>query len=335
MDHLISIVIPVFNIQEYLSPCLDSVLNQTHKDIEVIVVDDGSTDQTPAIAETYARRDQRLRVIHKENGGVTSARLLGVSGATGEWVGFVDGDDYAEPEMFEHLLKNALTHGADISHCGYQMVFPDRTDYYYNTGRFMVQESREALRDLLRGSFEPGLCNKLFHRHLFHEMLSKDLMDTSIRINEDLLMNYYLFRPAAKTVFEDFCPYHYLIRRGSAATSKVQAYKIQDIGKVRRILMQETAGDDELYAASLESYTRHLIRTATMKKRSYPEEMAACIDFSQKELNERIFEVRQNRHISQRLKIQASIAAAEPGLYRFIHSVYGEISGAAHKYDIK
>ena len=173
MDNKISIVIPAYNIENYLGTTLDSVLAQTYSNIEIIVVNDGSKDGTGAVIDSYAAREKRIKAIHKENGGVTSARLRGVQEASGEWIGFVDGDDGIEPDMYERLLENALKYGADISHCGYQMVFPNgRVDYYYNTGRLVQQDKITGLSELLSGAMiEPGLCNKLFHKHLFHGLL--------------------------------------------------------------------------------------------------------------------------------------------------------------------
>ena len=176
MDNKISIIIPAYNLEDYLGATLESVLAQTHRTIEIIVVNDGSKDGTGAVADRYAQKDSRVRVIHKENGGVTSARLRGVAEATGEWIGFVDGDDLVEPWIYEHLLKNALKYTADISHCGYQMVFPNRVDYYYNTGRLVQQDRASGLNDLIRGQFvEPGLCNKLYRRELFEPLLKENL----------------------------------------------------------------------------------------------------------------------------------------------------------------
>ena len=120
----VSIVIPAYNIASYVGKCLESVLAQTLKDIEVIVVDDGSTDETVEVIKLYKNKDKRIKLIQKENGGVTSARLAGIRVATGEYIGFVDGDDQIEADMYERLLANAIKYHADISHCGYQMVFP-------------------------------------------------------------------------------------------------------------------------------------------------------------------------------------------------------------------
>ena len=140
MDTRISVIIPAYNIENYLARTLDSVLAQTYTNLEVIVVNDGSKDGTGAVIDAYAGRDGRIKAIHKENGGVSSARLRGVAEATGDWIGFVDGDDFVEPDMYQRLLDNARIHDAQISHCGYKMVFPSgKIDYYYNSGKLVVQ----------------------------------------------------------------------------------------------------------------------------------------------------------------------------------------------------
>ena len=153
MGPIRSVIVPVYNLEKDLPRCLDSILAQTHGALEVIVVDDGSRDGSRAVLEEYARRDDRVKPIFKENGGVTSARLRGVAEATGEWVGFVDGDDEIEPDMYGWLLENARKYGADVSHCGYQMVFSDgRVHYFHNSGRIREQDPDTAIRDLLEGT---------------------------------------------------------------------------------------------------------------------------------------------------------------------------------------
>lgn len=126
----ISIIIPVYNIAEYLPRCLDSVLVQTHKNLEIIVVDDGSIDSSKDVINAYAEKDSRIVAIFKENSGVSDTRNKGLEIATGDYIGFVDGDDYIEPDMYEILLKNALKYNADISHCGYKLITPI-TEYYF------------------------------------------------------------------------------------------------------------------------------------------------------------------------------------------------------------
>ena len=241
----ISVVIPVYNVAADLSRCLDSVLAQTYQNLEIIAVDDGSTDNSGEILERYAAEYSQIKVIHQANGGVTSARLRGVEMASGEWIGFVDGDDEIEPDMYERLLENAVKYDADISHCGYQMVFSDgRVNYFHNTGRTVQQDKPTGLKNLLAGSMvEPGLWNKLFHKSLFHSLLHNDLMDLSIKINEDLLMNFYLFCQAEKSVFEDFCPYHYIVRSTSASRQKLNEHKIYDPIKATELILPAAPDD--------------------------------------------------------------------------------------------
>ena len=122
---LISIIVPAYNIEKFVERCLESISAQTYQDLEIIVVDDGSTDSTAEVIDQYRKKDDRVIAIHKQNGGVSTARSAGLAIATGEYIGFVDGDDYIEPQMFERLLTNMRKYGADISHCGYKMIFPD------------------------------------------------------------------------------------------------------------------------------------------------------------------------------------------------------------------
>ena len=239
MNDLISIIVPAYNVESYLGRCLESIFSQTYPYIEVIVVDDGSTDKTSEVIEKY--KDQhpvQMKSIQTLNSGPASARLKGVSIAKGKWIGFVDSDDEIESYMYEFLLHNAKLYHADISHCGYQLVLPEgNINYFYNTGRLIQQDKITGLKDLLEGSFvEPGLWNKLFRKSLFHKLLKYDVMDTSIKINEDLLMNYYLFSEANKMIYEDCCLYHYFARKNSATRSDLNEKKIFDPIRVKEII---------------------------------------------------------------------------------------------------
>lgn len=157
---LVSVIIPAYNIEKYIGRCLDSVLSQIYENLEIIIVDDGSSDGTGKILDDYEKRDSRIKVIHKENGGVSSARNKGLDMAVGDYIGFVDGDDIIAPEMYETLVKLLEEEDADIAHCGYQMVFPDRVDYYYNTGKRKVQTTKEGLKDLLLGEIIEAWISK-------------------------------------------------------------------------------------------------------------------------------------------------------------------------------
>lgn len=334
MNDKISVVIPAYNIQEYLEQTLDSVLAQTYENLEIIVVNDGSRDNTGAVADAYMAKDSRVRVIHKENGGVTSARLRGVAEATGDYIGFVDGDDFIEPQMYARLMENLRTYEAEISHCGYQMVFPSRVDYYYNTGRLVLQEGEQGCADLLDGNFvEPGLVNKLYRKELFAGL--PEWMDSTIRINEDLLMNFYLFRQTQKTVFEDVCPYHYVLRKGSAATSRLNEYKLKDPLKVLHRLLEETADIPEWNAIVQRRLVYQLIGTATLPFGDQKELIAPVRREARRELRQGIRHTLRGSNFSKKLKIMALWAAIWPWSYCTVHKLYARIRGTDKKYEVK
>ena len=329
MKDKISIVVPVFNIEGYVERCLQSLLQQTYTNLEILTIDDGSTDRSGEIIDRLAETDSRIKVIHKENGGVTSARMTGIENATGEWIGFVDGDDEVESDMFEHLLRNAIAYDSDISHCGYQMLFPDgHVDYYYNTGYLAQQDKITALQELLSGSrIEPGLWNKLFRKTLFQSLLHGEAVPLDIKINEDLLMNYLLFKEANQTVYEDFCPYHYILRKGSAATTK-KRYHITDPLRVMERIKNELRNNTQLYPVIYSRYIYVLIGAAAQKQ--WFEESKAA----RKQLKQEFYTKEIANCVSAKIRLMALGAGFMPHMYRFVRHIYDQITGVSKKYDV-
>ena len=333
--HKISIVVPAYNIAEYLPRCLDSILDQTYKNIEVIVVNDGSKDNTEDVIKEYCQKDSRIKLISKINEGVTKARLTGMKAATGQWLGFVDGDDFIEPEMYETLLSNALKYEADISHCGYQMVFPSRVDYYHNTGKLIEQDKDSGIKDLLEGGFvEPGLWNKLYKKSLCDEFLKDDSMDFSIKITEDLLMNFYMFSKSEKSVYFDKCFYHYILRKGSAATSSVNENKLRDPLKVLNIIKSDCTDNEELQRILNARISANLIATATISTKPNPKLIKPYKKNARKELRKMLPELLKGNYSLKR-KILAFWVAVWPWSYGAVHYLYAKITGVDKKYEVK
>lgn len=237
-EERISVIVPAYNNAPWLPRALDSLLAQTYENLEIIVVNDGSKDDTKTVLDGYAAKYDRIKAIHKENGGVTSARLRGVAEASGDWIGFMDGDDEIEPQMFARLMENAKAYAADISHCGHQVLFPDgRVGYVHNSKGLRQQDHLTGVKDLLDGGeVESSLCTKLFRKELFAGLES--WMDPAIKNNEDYLMNYYLFAQANSGIFEDVCPYHYILRQGSASYRQLNEHTIFDPIRVREKILQ-------------------------------------------------------------------------------------------------
>lgn len=317
---LISIIVPVFNLENELPRCLDSILAQSYQSIEVIVVDDGSSDNSADVMRQYAEKDSRIKPVFQENGGVTSARLHGVREASGQWIGFVDGDDKIESDMYERLLRNAAEYHADISHCGYQMCFDNgRIHYFHNTGLLVQQDKITALKELLSGSrIEPGLWNKLFHKTLFHSLLHGEAVPLNIKINEDLLMNYRLFSAAEQTVFEDWCPYHYIVRSASASRAKLNPHKIYDPIKVKEIIRQDSPV--ELHDAAQQAYINTCINTyhaLLMEGEEYKDDLRMVHELLVKEAGD--FSL-----LGRKRELMANMITHMPVLYRPIYAVYSQ-----------
>ena len=176
-DYKVSVIVAAYNIQDYIVKCLKSIANQTYKNFEVIVVDDGSSDNTGKLADEFAENDKRFIVIHKENGGVSSARNRGIDIASGDFIGFVDGDDIIEDDMYEMLVNNAIKYNADISHCGYKLVENNKETLFYGTEKLIIQDRKKGLLDLFEGTLiEPSLCNKIFKNNIVGD----------IRLNESI-----------------------------------------------------------------------------------------------------------------------------------------------------
>lgn len=255
LDLKISVIIPAYNVAPWLPRCIESIQAQTYSHLEILLIDDGSTDGSGNIIDEYAQKDTRIVAVHQENAGLVAAREKGISLATGTYVSFVDGDDMIEPDFLERLLANALKYNADISHCGMKYCFYDgRVKLHYGTGEIVEYDNLAGVRELLRGSkIEPSLCNKLYRR----ELLPDSCLDPSVMNNEDLLRNFVLFSRANKTVFEDFCGYQYWRRAGSMSNNGFRAKVCRDILRARFLILENS--NEQTKPAAKQSYLNALI----------------------------------------------------------------------------
>ena len=163
---LISIIVPIYGVEQYLDRCVDSIVNQSYQNLEIILVDDGSPDKCPAMCDEWAEKDSRIKVIHKENGGLSDARNAGMAIATGELMGFVDSDDYIAPEMYRLLYENMVETDSDISCCGVEMVWEDGTPsrMLTKTG-CCVLNREEAMEAIIEESWlKHPVTNRLYRR---------------------------------------------------------------------------------------------------------------------------------------------------------------------------
>lgn len=322
-DYKISIIIPAYNIAPYLPRCLDSVLAQTYSNLEIIVVDDGSTDNTKKVISEYAQKDSRIVPVYKENTGVSDTRNKGLDIATGDYIGFVDGDDYIENNMYESLLNNALKYNAGISHCGYKLKFPANEYDLHGTGKIIEQDKQQGIIDLLEGTLvEPSLCNKLFSKKCVKGLQ----MRKDIKMNEDLLFNIMSFAKSEKSIFEDKPLYNYIMRTNSATTSSGLTYnKVFDGLKVRNIITEMFKDDDKVYPVALYSQLRIAIQTyRTITTNKNAKEFKGEQKTIKNQVSELYKKIKSFGVISKRTKMDSILIIYCPVVFKLLYILYSK-----------
>lgn len=209
---LISIVIPIYNVEKYIKKCVDSVLNQTYRNLEIILVDDGSPDSCPLICDEYACLDNRVKVIHKENGGLSDARNAGIKIATGEAISFVDSDDWIESDMFEKMYMRLCRDNSDIVSCGIKWVYDNgATVNNVTVSENCVLEKEDAMKELLiDGKLKQISCGKLYRTELV-----KKIPFEKGKYHEDVFWSYQIIGLAEKVSVMTESFYNYFQRSNS------------------------------------------------------------------------------------------------------------------------
>lgn len=247
-NDLISIIIPVYNVEKYLNNCIDSVIKQSHKNLEIILIDDGSTDTSPSICDSYKKKDQRIKVIHKTNRGLSDARNAGILKATGKYIGFVDSDDEINKEMFAILHNNINKYNADISVCNYYFIRQDKKINKPYTNEVLVTNTEEAL-DLL-------YSNKKFGNFAWNKLYKKGLFD-NIKFPygkkyEDIWIMHEIYSCATTIVFQDLPLYLYFERENSIlGQESIQTTLDYFDGMINRAKFKTTKGREKYIATTL------------------------------------------------------------------------------------
>ena len=207
----ISVIVPIYNVKEYLNRCLDSILCQTYKNIELILIDDGSTDGSEKICDDYAKKDNRVVVYHQKNSGVSASRNKGLELATGEYIGFVDSDDYINEEMYEKLLNCLKLNNASISMCKYQLLnYGSVPKEINNTGEIVYPQIDAMKRVIISYEITSHLWNKLYKKELWDGItfpIGKKF--------EDLAVMYLVIEKINKLSILNENLYYYTRRQGS------------------------------------------------------------------------------------------------------------------------
>lgn len=284
----LSIIVPIYKVEEYLPKCIDSIIGQTFSDIEAILVDDGGNDNCPDICDEYAKRDKRIKVIHKENGGLVSARKAGIKAAAGEYAAFVDGDDSIAQGMYAAMCQAAIQADADIVAEGFEFAYPDRVELWHDKvcdGEYdkkgLIQSIYPVMmchdNSLVR-NVAPALWNKIFRRELLWSVLSG--MDEGIRDGEDAAVTYPCLLAAKKVVFMT-SGHHYRYRINTASMSRSFDKAWYESASAYCVWMNDKFGNEDSYlkeSADLENFMmlyRYLNREYAFCKKNREEKFNA------------------------------------------------------------
>ena len=238
----ISVIVPVYKAEQYLERCVESLLTQTHRNLEIILIDDGSPDKSGSICDSYAARDSRVTVIHQENGGPSAARNAGLSSAGGGYISFVDSDDYVDADYCEYLLALAVKHGADIVQCGAYEEGSRGSRVLGPEQDIVLPHGLESMKGRDWHAYGNANWGKLYRR----EILEGACFDTRCCIGEDLHFNFQALRRTQTIVLGSAAKYHYVLTEGSlfrAAPSRERLLNCRE--------MLQRAGKDFSHSAAL------------------------------------------------------------------------------------
>lgn len=292
MNPILSIIVPVYNVENYLRQCIESILKQTFTDFELILVNDGSPDSSPVICDEYAKKDSRIKVLHKENGGLISARKAGLEVANGQYIGFVDSDDWIEPNMYEEFYT-AMATGVDIAICGFYINFQDvEKTLSYDTGGFYNKKS--LIHDiyptmLYKGGYYefgimPSVWSKVFKRKLLLSHLPS--IDNRINIGEDAACTFpCLLNAESIYILKDSHLYHYRQNNLSMTKSYRKNYFETNIILFELLKKSFSSHDYQSLQSQLQYYIVYLTLSAVVNEMS---------NSNKKSMKEKIQYIRKN-----------------------------------------
>ena len=258
-EELITVVVPIYKVEKYLVKCIDSIIEQSYQNIELILVDDGSPDECPRFCDEYKNRDSRIKVIHKQNGGLSDARNEGLKIATGEWITFIDSDDYVGTNFLEKLYSSVTSVGADISICDYKAVIDD-TGIEKEETNIEVYDHVKCLEEMYhprKHGMEFVAWGKLYRTALF----KKNKIGYPVgKIHEDTFTTYKLIYAAKKIVFCNASEYFYRQREASIMTSSFNIKRLVMIDATREACQFfENAKETHLLELAINAHFRNYV----------------------------------------------------------------------------
>ena len=315
-EELISIIVPIYNVEKYLDKCVRSILSQDYQNIEILLIDDGSTDSSGRIADEFDKNFKNIKVFHKKNGGLSDARNFGIKQSKGKYLGFIDSDDYVETNMFSFLYNNIKKYDADISICGRFINYED--------GREIVQHTYEVLKVMTNEEglialnsfkyFDMSSCDKLYKKEIF----SNIEFPYGLKC-EDYYTMYKLFDKSKVIVYDSKPMYHYYQREGSISRNKIMDTAFIEASK-SQIEYFKINHPNLLYVA----YTSYVFANISHYNKfiKYNIKCDKKLEVNLKnEVKKNLRYVLKNPDISKVKKIQASVFSVSLSLYKILKRI--------------
>lgn len=324
---LISVIVPIYNVEQYLDRCIESILNQTYKNLEIILVDDGSTDNCPKICDRWTKKDNRIKVIHKKNGGISSTRNAGLDISTGKFIGFVDGDDSIDETMYEILYKNLIDTNSDISICSMQKIFNYDEINKLNKNNKIINNKTFVSINKFDGLFDDKIkdtivaWNKLYKKEIFNELrypINKQ--------NEDTFLIIKILDKSKKIVYTNLKLYYYFQRIDSIMNSKFNIKKLDELQAFKEQMLffkREEYINTKYYKLSLLKYAdKTIIYYCKLKKFNKENNYTKKIKEIKDDYNEYYKEI-INTKINTKKKIKYFIFKYMPNLIYYLKKITG------------
>ena len=318
-NELISIIVPVYKVEKYLEKCVNSILKQTYTNLEIILVDDGSPDKCGQLCDELAKTDDRIKVFHKENGGLSDARNYGVERANGEYIGFVDSDDYIHECMYEELYKAIKKSGTSIAECGVTRVYKNTLrPHYEGEDYFLVLDREGYLKEYLENKrlYGSAWC-KLIHRDL-----AKKIKFPTGKIYEDAFYTLELLKTVDQYTLISGNYYYYYIRENSITT---RSFSSKDMDYIE--IMNEI---EDYTLANFPIFKEQLLVRLTFAYISIFNQLLEVDNYKRKseykilknKLKDNYFKVLSNKKAPKNLKAAMFLLSANERLYKFMLSKY-------------
>lgn len=290
----ISIIVPIYKVEKYLDRCIESIVNQTYKNIEIILVDDGSPDNCPQMCDEWAKKDERIKVVHKQNGGVSTARNAGLDIATGEYIQFVDSDDFLELNACEILISNMKNTNADLVVANFKNIGGEARIKQIND--FVTRDQSDAMVKLIScGSFG------YLHAKLFRKELIKSYFICELKYHEDFIFVSEYIKNCTTISYLNTTIYNYVLNQNSAmfTFSKIHFYNACIVvqycnRKLKKRYTNTIIFIDTLINKLLLSVLLEIINTTQLSKKEKKQYISQCITTQEfKTLNKKIMTIKQ------------------------------------------